>query len=158
MTSRTLMIACIVCATEFQATPAGRGRRPRFCSPRCRKARKVDQARAYPRGLSPLRKKSCPICDEVFSTRYPQKQCCGRDCGFELMHRRGAATREARRAERDTRVCRQCGASFVMRNRSGKARAGLSREGRFCSRDCAWSSRRRRLAMQLNLFENRGAR
>lgn len=40
------------------------------------------------------------------------------------------------------RVCETCGVAFVMRNPSGKARRGLSNEGRFCSRACAGASHR----------------
>ncbi len=40
------------------------------------------------------------------------------------------------------RVCEQCGAVFRMRNPSGAARAGLVKEGRFCSRPCSHKASR----------------
>lgn len=46
-------------------------------------------------------------------------------------------TREANAKARRTRVCEQCGVSFVMRSPSGKARRGEVQEGRFCSRACS---------------------
>lgn len=40
------------------------------------------------------------------------------------------------------RQCEQCGAEFTMHRPSGKARRGVSNEGRFCSRECAHASQR----------------
>jgi hypothetical protein len=40
------------------------------------------------------------------------------------------------------RVCEQCSKPFRMRNPSGKARLGKTKEGRFCSRACSASSMR----------------
>lgn len=41
------------------------------------------------------------------------------------------------------RECGVCGQSFQSRNPSGKARAGVSNEGQFCSRPCAANAQRR---------------
>lgn len=146
-------IDCLVCNTAFSATRQSRGRLPRFCSEKCRRARKAMQgaSRAKP-GARPLHRKSCAICGEAFTTTNPKTVCCGPAHGFVLLHRRSAATRKARRAERDARICQNCGAGFVARNPSGKARKGLTREGQFCSRRCASEAATKRPAKQLSLF------
>lgn len=79
-------------------------------------------------------RRACAMCDaEVFSTSLT----CGRRCGNRLAQWSRAARSGAERA----RSCERCAASFVMRLPSGRARAGLSREGRFCSRRCAHAAR-----------------
>jgi len=154
----TVEIACIVCGTSFATTRSSRGRLPRFCSTVCRHKRRAKQHQQYRdegRYPPPRRRpiaKTCVICKQAFETTNRETVCCGLECGFQLSHRLSAATRTARRIERDARICQHCGLGFVARNASGKARRGQSREGQFCSRRCAASAVTTRPGRQLSLF------
>lgn len=55
------------------------------------------------------------------------------DCGDAGLNQKRIDESRERRA----RHCETCGSEFVARNPSGQARAGKSKEGRFCSRECA---------------------
>lgn len=142
-----LQLACLACGNSFAAEKPRRGRHPRFCSPDCKRARHLSQAKGYraegryPPRTAPVKRrpisKTCEICQQPFQTTNHATVCCGQACGQILSHRRSAATRTARSIEQRRRVCEHCGTSFVARHPSGKARAGEVREGRFCSRRCA---------------------
>ena len=47
------------------------------------------------------------------------------------------------------RICETCGKEFIMRFPSGKAIRGLTKEGRFCSRDCCFAQARERKQIKL---------
>jgi hypothetical protein len=61
------------------------------------------------------------------------------------------ASRTANAMARRQRTCEQCGAGFTMANLSGKARAGRSQEGRFCSRPCAIAGMRKPVCEQADV-------
>jgi len=161
ITGDVIAITCIVCGVAFETMRTTRGRLPRFCSAECRRRRRAAQHRTYrvqgryPRNYRrerPLLQKTCVVCGKGFSTTNLRTRCCGVDCGLKLSHRLSSVTRKERRAERDARVCQQCGIGFVARNPSGKARRGEACEGRFCSRRCAAAAATKRPAVQLKLF------
>ena len=137
---------CIVCLKGFTYDHVGRGRRRRTCSPECRAARQLVQGRDYRSEGRYLTKprppraktipKVCAVCSQPFMASVRKRQACGLICGAVLAKRKGDAGRRRNAEERRRRVCEGCGSEFVMRNPSGAARAGRSREGRFCGRDC----------------------
>lgn len=74
--------------------------------------------------------KPCLVCGEEFKPRRPGNDYCSRECV-------NARRRQEAEAKRQ-RQCECCGATFVMRNPGGKARAGMAREGQYCSVACRW--------------------
>lgn len=61
------------------------------------------------------------------------------DCGDAGLNKARIDAARVRRSRR----CENCDKEFVARNPSGKARAGKSNEGRFCSRKCAHEAARK---------------
>lgn len=122
-----------VCRQCNQDVPAhSHAGRPRFyCSSQCQRL----AARSYHR---PVLARRCVQCSAPFETTNRKTMCCSEACGNALAQ----TVRAAAATERRRRVCETCGSSFIARNPSGKARAGNSQEGRFCSRLCAASARR----------------
>lgn len=143
-----MLVRCRVCRREFQhdRAPGRRGRNPVTCSPRCHAAWDDAQAILYRRYYNathqprPRRKhrRRCVVCGTEFDTINAPTVCCSQACGSTWASR----DRAAAAAERRRRICETCGVEFVMRPPSGKARAGKSREGRFCSMVCAVAGRR----------------
>ena len=140
--TRTLSLRC-ACGTDFTASMPHAGRAPRFCSDDCRRRARRSASR-------PLLARECAICSAPFRTTNRSTVCCGRPCGQVLAKRRSDATRSANASARAKRYCEACGVEFLMRNPSGAARAGRSREGRFCSRKCRADAARH--ARQLEMF------
>lgn len=138
----TLSARC-PCGEIFAATIAGAGRPSKFCSDHCRKKARHNRTRR-------LISKQCEVCGDPFKTANSRTACCGRCCSQILLNRRRNATRRKNARARSARFCETCASPFHMRNPSGKARAGKSHEGRFCSRSCAAQFMRH--PAQLNLF------
>lgn len=86
--------------------------------------------------------KVCVVCDQPFLASVAKRRACSPKCGNILGKINGDAGRKRNSEARRQRVCEVCSARFVMRNASGRARAGKSHEGRFCSRSCARAERR----------------
>lgn len=143
-----LQHVCAVCDRPFRAPAKHRGRHLRFCSDDCRKARIAAQNRSYRaegrRHFTNRTKiaKVCVVCDQPFETTNRRTKCCGVDCGQRLAGSIAGAASKARARPRPTRACAHCQATFEIRNPSGKARAGLVREGLYCSRRCTVMGRR----------------
>jgi ribosomal protein S27AE len=140
---------CVICQAAFKYDHLSRGRYRRTCSPKCRAAREIEQARAYRRqGRYPAKPrakaiaKTCVICSSPFMASERRRQACGPACGNILGKRNGDIGRRRNAERRRQRTCQNCGTGFVMRNPSGAARAGRTHEGRFCSRNCATASQR----------------
>jgi hypothetical protein len=154
----TIDIVCIACGTPFITTRATRGRLPRFCSPDCRQKRRAAQHQQYRdegRYPPPNRRpfpKACAVCGQPFKTTNRATVCCGMACGKVLAARKRNASRSARSIGQRQRVCVHCGDGFVARHPSGKARAGKSHEGKFCSRRCKDAAATTRPARQIDLF------
>ena len=146
MRPRTIESSCRRCSEKFSTTIRGAGRPPLFCSDACR----VDARRNPNRKI---RTRVCAICGQTFETT-KSSECCSRPCGQKLAKQRSDAARKANAEERRRRLCVSCGAVFVMRNPSGRARRGEAREGRFCSRRCRDMAATRRPAQQLDLFSS----
>lgn len=138
--------ACAVCGKTFAYDHLGRGRRRRFCSDGCRRLRQAEQHRrsrqahsGQPRRYTPPAKKfpkTCIVCGAGFLAVSERRQACGLACGAILAKRHGDVGRRRNAEARRRRRCETCGVEFVARNPSGAARAGMIREGRFCSRTC----------------------
>src|ERR1700704_4509628 len=96
-----------------------------------------EEPREVSGGLPGKNIKICIVWGNPFETVNRATQCCGTVCGHRLAMPKAQATRSANAKVRRTRACLMCGVPFVMRNPSGKARAGLANEGRYCSRACA---------------------
>jgi predicted amidophosphoribosyltransferase len=90
------------------------------------------------------------VCGAPFTTADARTVCCGAVCGQVLAKLRSDVTRSANAQARLARRCENCGEPFKARNPSGKARAGKSREGRYCSIACHGAALRH--AVQLDLF------
>lgn len=139
-------VECVTCGSAFRYEQSGRGRRRRTCSPKCRRVRQRSQNASYPRLAAtpriPKIPKVCVICDQPFMAVVAKRKACGPACGGVLAKRNGDMGRRRNADERRRRVCEGCSAPFLMRNPSGQARAGKSREGRFCSHKCAIAERR----------------
>jgi hypothetical protein len=139
---------CEICETEFSyKRPRSQCRKRLFCSTECAKKKRLFQNQQY-REEGRYRAKSqaasrakiskiCIVCGNPFETVNRATQSCGTVCGHRLAMPKAQATRSANAKVRRTRACLRCGVPFVMRNPSGKARAGLANEGRYCSRACA---------------------
>lgn len=108
---------CRVCGTPT------RTRAQAYCSDECKR---IGQPRKFKR-------RPCPVCGTEFKPRREGSEFCSRECV-------NVRRREMAEAKRQ-RECEWCGAGFVMRNPSGRARAGMTDEGRFCSAKCMYSSR-----------------
>lgn len=156
-----LQLTCLACGKPFATEKAGRGRYPRFCSPVCRRSRRLAQAKIHwaekgrhairaPANRRPI-SKVCEVCKNPFETTNRATVCCGMVCGQVLASRRGSATRTAKSIARRQRQCEHCKGAFLARHPSGKARAGKVNEGRFCSRRCAAAVRK--AASSTPLFE-----
>ena len=139
---------CKKCGAEFSYERKRQSGRSRlFCSATCKAERLADLNEQYRReGRYRIRAraaqrakiaKTCVVCGNPFTTVNRQTKCCGSVCGHRLGTPKAHATRSANAKIRRTRACQRCGVSFVMRNPSGKARRGLTNEGRYCSRACA---------------------
>jgi len=147
-----LALVCLACDRPFTiAKPSGRGRHPRFCSPACRRSRRLAQRKGYRAEGRYLRStpmqrrqiaKMCEVCGKPFETTNSATVCCGLACGYVLASRRGSASRTANSIAARQRVCEHCSRAFVARHPSGAAIAGKVREGRFCSRPCAAAFRK----------------
>ncbi len=141
---RQITAKCMVCDTAFSFVTKTRGRHPRFCSEQCRNQRRRVSARAsyrrHPRQAN--KRLTCVNCGNGFLGHDLRRKCCGRACGRVVGKKRSDAARARNAKLRRTRTCETCGRAFVMRNPSGRARAGLSREGRFCSRACVGDASR----------------
>lgn len=140
---------CTVCLKHF-TYEVGRGRRRRTCSPACLAVRKLAQGRDYRREgryqVKPRAKtirKVCAVCSEPFMAAERRRQACGLICGNILGKINGDVGRRRNAEKRRKRVCEHCVKPFTMRNPSGAARAGRTREGRFCSRVCRAAAGRR---------------
>jgi len=137
-------VACVMCGGAFQYDQAGRGRRRRTCSATCQAARNLALNQKYRReGRYPRRTRAktiakiCAVCSVPFMASDRKRQACGPVCGNVLGKINGDIARKRNAQERRQRTCENCGAGFVAHNPSGQARAGRSKEGRFCSRRCA---------------------
>lgn len=147
-----LDLVCGACGDGFTARKLRQGRYPGFCSPACRRSRRLAQLEGYRaegrytrRGAPAQRRqiaKTCEVCREPFETSNPATVCCGLVCGQVLASRRRSATRTAKSVTARQRLCEHCGSAFVARHPSGAAIAGKVREGRFCSRRCAGAFRK----------------
>lgn len=136
--------SCLICGVGFRWEKLGPGRLRRFCSASCRDARKRKQRRQYrAERRYPAKSKArtiakvCVVCTAAFLANDKKRQACSALCGGKLAKRRGDAGRRRNALARRRRVCEHCHHEFVARNPSGQARAGKSREGRFCSLACA---------------------
>jgi hypothetical protein len=138
---RTLALRCKTCGEKFSAAMPRAGRAPGYCSEDCRKRRPSVRTKIA---------KACAVCGEPFeTTSQARAECCGTLCGQILAKRRSDPARSANARARLARFCLNCGDPFTARNSSGKARAGKSREGRFCSRRCRDSFSRRKSELEL---------
>lgn len=139
-------VECVTCGKAFRYEQLGRGRRRRTCSPECRRVRQRSQNAGYPRLAEKPRipniPKVCIICEQPFLAVVAKRQACGPACGGVLAKRNGDIGRRRNADERRRRVCEGCLTPFVMRNPSGRTRAGVSREGRYCSSICRIEARR----------------
>lgn len=151
MTARMLWLRCSGCGAGFDAYMPRAGRPPGFCSDHCRRVAEKDYRRPSDRPRL-LIAKSCVVCGKPFSTPSRRIICCGTACGHVLGKRKSDATKRANALTRLARFCEACGAPFVMHRPSGQARAGKSREGRFCSRACKGAASRK-AGPQLDMFE-----
>lgn len=77
--------------------------------------------------------RQCVICGGAVTHKNRRTRTCGKRCGKVLSDRSRSQASTTRR----TRQCECCGTVFVMRAESGRAMAGKTREGRFCSRACS---------------------
>lgn len=146
-------IPCAVCSKSFSYDHGGRGRRRRFCSDGCRRQRQAAQHKRSrqahpdrPRRYAPPPKKfpkTCTVCGTGFLAVSQRRQACGLACGAILAKQHGDAGRRRNAEARRRRQCETCGIEFVARNPSGAARAGLSHEGKYCSRACQVAYRRK---------------
>jgi hypothetical protein len=144
----SVALQCVVCTKGFEHVVKGRGRYPRYCCGNCRteslrRAGRKSAARRKGLTLPQPWQRRCVECRTMFATTCSATICCGVQCGNARGKRLGDETRTANANHRRTRRCEICERLFVMRNPSGQARVGLSREGRFCSRACADDARRR---------------
>ncbi len=122
---------CKHCGASFALNrrKGQRGRDPGFCSSRCRSIRR----RAGRSRVEIV----CVECGRSFITAADrQRKCCSLSCAVRFRSRRAGTTRTAKANANRTRTCECCGVKFLMRNPSGRARRGATREGRFCSRRC----------------------
>ena len=143
---------CKKCGETFSYERSRSNGRPRlFCSEICRTARVAElnagyrsdgryRSRAHT-AREPKYERTCETCQLPFRTVNPVTKCCSRRCGWLLAQRTAHLTRSVNAAARRARVCEHCKGPFIMRNPSGAARAGKSREGRFCSRACVTEHR-----------------
>lgn len=118
------------------------GRRRRLCG-ECREAEKVSARALKPRYRATPEERSCPTCKSPFTvaSRAVQKQYCSRSCAgrspamLEMLRRRG----ESRKGRYS---CLCCGSEFTKRKYASGA---SSCQKKYCSRECAFEARRRRL-------------
>lgn len=110
-------------------------------------------ARAVVRPLSSVKSNTfmCTSCGVQFESRSSRRVYCDA-CAVGCARAKAHVTRSANAMARRTRTCEFCSSSFIMRNPSGKARSGKTVEGRFCSRKCADTSRRRLLEPKPPLY------
>lgn len=125
---------CQVCGDTFFAVHA----RYVNCSPRCReifKERRKQERRKQERRAN-IRTVLCGHCGQSFETSHPRHTYCSDVCQYR-------ASRERSRTPRRVWVCgycRECGKSYVTRDR---------RRGRTCSVECSrrWDNRTRSVAV-----------
>ena len=139
----TISSACSICGASFDQVVPTSGRRRLTCSSECRRARKAK----WNKENSKNHNRSCVVCRAPFLTSNLKTRCCSRACGKALADHAKRVKSIAKRI----RICQVCDQSFLMHRPSAKARHGLVREGRYCSRACAAAALRK--PVQLGLFD-----
>jgi len=134
---RTVALCCAICETTFDHATKGRGRRPKFCSDRCRQSRngRIEIVRHAPKRGRTLHDLTCVQCGKGFKALDLKRKCCGQECGGKWSKARQTEWRMKRAAERNARTCQCCGVTF--------RRPRSSDPGKFCSRACAVKGNRK---------------
>ncbi len=123
----------------------GRGGRRRLCD-ECKRLRKESSAK--PRKPPTTQSRKCPVCEVSFdvTSRKPNKTYCSIRCGCY-----SPAAVEVRRARAEARkkkyTCLCCGVVFSKRRYPSGA---TSCQIKYCSRECAFEARRRRLPQAID--------
>lgn len=134
---RTIALCCAVCKSTFDHTTKNRGRYPRFCSDRCRDAKRARplSVRRASAGTRTFHNLTCVQCGQDFRALNPKRKCCGQNCGGKWSKARQNEWRAQRAEQRNTRPCQCCGVIF--------RRQRASDPGKFCSRRCAVNAKRK---------------
>jgi hypothetical protein len=120
---------CVVCSESFVAV-LRQGPKPKYCSEKCSQIDRPDKDHV------------CIVCETPFKSKQSIASVCGKKCSAANLSKKIRAIHKLRGPpEHRKRVCLSCQKPFVMRNASGKARAAIGTEGKYCSRFCVSAAR-----------------